>query len=1647
MTKATQNMKKYFEKIEKEVDGCYVISNKARSLLLDPSDKVEIKLARNMVERVEGLIGVVAPQLVGSGVTERIHELEKQYSPMDWRVALKIALDVAQQKFCKFESKLKAMEVGIRTGFAYQTGGIVAAPLEGFVELKIKKTRAGHEYFAPYYAGPIRGAGGTAAAFSLLITDYVRVHMGYAKYDPSDEEVNRYKTEVADYHDRITNLQYLPSQEELDFLLRHIPIEVDGDPTEKITVSNYLDLDRIPTNRIRGGICLVLAEGLAQKSPKIWKRLEKWGKEMGLEWDFLNEFLKLQKKIKAKKSVTKSDGKKEKLTPNYTFIADLVAGRPVLTYPMKTGGFRLRYGRTRLTGFSAAGINPATFNILNSYVATGTQLKVERPGKAAAITPCDSIRGPAVVLDDGSFIKINTVSEAKQYKNRIKKVVFLGDILFNYGDFSENGHFLVPPGYNEEWWSKELRQGLYTKYNFLDTTSLSKETNIQKEELDELCAKPLKKDILFSSAILLSKTLNIPLHPLHTLFWKLIDYEQLNYLVDSFTKVKFVKSDDGTVTKLIFPMDEKLKLIFESLCLFHTVASNEFLVVKSPLCFVLLFSLNINNREEIEKIKIQIEQNKEKPVLEIISSLSGVVMRDMAGTFIGARMGRPEKAKMRKMTGSPQVLFPVGEEGGRLRCFQSALEKGKITAQFSIFKCESCNKETVYRSCEVCGKKTKKVFFCRTCGVIDDENCSQHGTASPFKPKEIDIKHYFQSALNILGDRTYPDLIKGVRGTSNKDHTPEHLVKGILRAKHNIYVNKDGTVRFDMSELPITHFKPSEIGVSVEKLKELGYEKDINGQDITDSQQIIEIKPQDIIIPAATDALDEQADLVIVRVAKFIDELLVKVYKQEAYYNVKTRDDLVGHLILGLAPHISAGMVGRIIGFSNTQGFLSHPMFHAAMRRDCFDYNTFLPLFIDNSWQIVKLGEFVKSLNLIDVIDNFGTKEIKVKNMKTVGQQGVVSINNFTKHTPQPMVKIKTASGKELKTTFNHKHIVFDEKDKTGNIVKANDLKLGDKVALPYKLNIPKRDILGFDLLDIFSDQDWVMVRGVNKHYDVRRQAKEYFNKRDYDNFTRRDSYPIKFVFELKKKGIVSSENLFVGAKRDHVIIPANISLDKELLQLIGLYVAEGYSRKVKARLYQVYIAAENIEIRSFIRSNIKRIFGLSTTENKKDRLTYSSRILYFFFTQILKCGSSAYEKRIPGIFLNLPNKKLGYLLSGYFEGDGSVSKSDLRVSFDTVSEGLLKDLDFIFGQMGIFVKNYNYKSLPGGKVKEFYIKKNRSIPEFEITKGIIQSIFVKQFAKHINFISKRKKEILRYLLTKKARRIKQKYDSNIIYDEIVSVELLSQETSYCLNVDNNKVVANSILTKQCDGDEASLSLLLDATLNFSRHCLPNRRGASTMDAPLVLTSNLIPSEVDDQAHGLDVVWEYPLELYEAALEYKNPWDVKIEQINRRLNTIFQYEGMGYTHSVFDLNNANSCSAYKSLPSMAEKLAGQMDIAVKLNAVDEADVARLVIDKHFLKDLKGNLRKFSQQSFRCVKCNEIFRRTPLIGKCSSCGGKIIFTISEGSVIKYLNASVDLATNYSVPNYVKQTIMLLQQRIEGVFGKDKEKQEGLGKWFG
>jgi DNA polymerase II large subunit len=161
-----------------------------------------------------------------------------------------------------------------------------------------------------------------------------------------------------------------------------------------------------------------------------------------------------------------------------------------------------------------------------------------------------------------------------------------------------------------------------------------------------------------------------------------------------------------------------------------------------------------------------------------------------------------------------------------------------------------------------------------------------------------------------------------------KNRSAEPIEKGILRQKNTIFTFKDGTTRFDVTNEPLTHFKPKWISSDIEKLKELGYNKDHTGTELVSPDQVLELMIQDIVIPL-------QAAEHLLHVAKFIDDELSRLYKLPPFYNASSINDLTGHLIIGLAPHTSVGIVGRIIGFTNSQVCLASPIWHSAKRRDC----------------------------------------------------------------------------------------------------------------------------------------------------------------------------------------------------------------------------------------------------------------------------------------------------------------------------------------------------------------------------------------------------------------------------------------------------------------------------------------------------------------------------------------------------------------------------------------------------------------------------------------------------------------------------------------------------------------------------------------
>jgi DNA polymerase II large subunit len=1127
----SETYRRYVENLENGLAQLYAISNKAREKGLDPSLITECKIARDLADLVEGLVGP-------KGVAESIRELSAKL-PREG-LAFKIAEQIVYGKFGHMEAEASA-EQAIRTALAILTEGLTAAPLQGVAKVRIKTNRDRTRYLAIYFAGPIRSAGGTDQALTLVVGDFVRRLLGLDRYKPTAEEISRFIEEVRLYERSIGRFQYHISDEELRKALEWLPVEVTGTESDPVEVSSFRNLPRVETNRVRGGALRVVNDGVVGRALKVLTIIEKIEVQ---GWDWLKEF--------RKKSERKSAG----------FMDDVIAGRPIFSFPSRRGGFRLRYGRARNTGLAAVGIHPATMLVLQGFLAAGTQLRLELPGKGGIAVPVDSVEPPTVLLKDGSVVRVS-VENFKEIKDKIEKILFLGDILISFGDFLYNSRPLAPSGYVEDWWAEDLQRALVKSFNG-DLESAAKAVGVSAERLKALLENPFIDKPNVKEAISLSLKLHVPLHPSFTFCWSNLSSINELQVLRKWLYDSEVAYESDVIRRIIGGLDADVKKDLEAIYLPHKLVNGKIIIEcddAHAFAFCLGYGSSLKERDF----------SSVKSIPEAIGLLTSVQVKEKSPTLVGARMGRPEKAKRREMKPMVHVLFPVGLAGGMQRDILEAAKKEHVLVDVVKRKCPVCHSFTFRVKCPTCGSETFYEKSCPRCGKIlrEDECPVCKLPAKKYQKQAVNFRGLLESGCTQLVV-SVPKVLKGVKGLTNETKTPEIIEKGILRAKYDLSVYKDGTIRFDATNAPLTHFKPTEAGVSVEKLKQLGYTQDVYGAPLTSSNQTCELKLQDVVVPI-------RCAEYFVQVANFLDELLVKVYALPSYYNVKRIEDLLGCLVVGLAPHTSVGILGRIVGFTNLNVCYAHPIWHSAKRRDC-------------------------------------------------------------------------------------------------------------------------------------------------------------------------------------------------------------------------------------------------------------------------------------------------------------------------------------------------------------------------------------------------------------------------------------------------------------------------------DGDEDALILALDTLVNFSREYLPAQIGG-IMDAPLLLIPIVNTQEVQRQAHDVDVAEFYPLEFYEKTWEGIDSKQVSslIDLIEHRLGTEAQFEGFKFTMPVSDINMGNAESAYKRFKTMVEKLNSQLELAEKIEAVDARKVAFKVLTKHFIRDIAGNLRAFSTQVFRCKSCNKRFRRLPLSGKCTFCGGQLTLTVYRGGIEKYLEAAEHLIEKYKLPRYYSQRILLMKEEIRTLFEGKKSPQ--------
>ena len=948
----------YFARINDEIKVVYEIARQARLRGFDPVTRVEIPPAHDVAARVEATLdGPI-------GVAKRIRELEKTMTREE--VAFVVAKEIAEGSLGRIydpesaaddTEREKAADKAVRVALAILTESITAAPLEGIAKVRIRGSRreSGDErYLALYLAGPIRAAGGTEAAMTVLVADHVRQVLGLPRLRSTDDEVERALEEVELYA-RNVHLQYPVNPELIKMAARNLPIMLTGEPTEEIEVSGGRDLERIETNRVRGGAVLVLSDGVVGRAPKLAKIVNRL---KIAEWDWLVEKDKGLAALVAKAKMAKAEDSADRtLAPKGDYLADIIGGRPVFSHPSRLGGFRLRYGRSRNTGLAAVGIHPATMFIVDEFLATGTHIRTERPGKGSIVAPVDTIEGPIVLLKDGSVIRVLDAEEAQRLvaKKEIDKILYLGDILVAFGEFLENNHPLVPAGYCEERWSHDVE----TASSSLSANKLERllgSGNMTPERFEQLIRFPLYSVPSPEEALYLSRQFEVPLHPRFIYRWAALSMEEVIRLRD--WVLSEYKIEDVEGAKLILlPNVPEYKVMLEKIGLPHRYVENMKYIQLLDSPSTIIAQLGSRNKKA----------SGSSPI-EILNSVADVRIRDKIGLSVGARMGRPEKAEERKMKPPIQALFPVGRAGAAERkleklarepasTLEAFVDEGHLSSSPSVSKsatvevvsrlCHECSEITYESRCPKCGAHTEVQRYCSAegCGKPVDQNSGMCPSSHDMnliratRIVNIDIRALLERLKGEIHENQTYD-VRGVLGLTNELKIPEYLGKGILRAKHEVYCYRDGTARFDATDAPLTHFTPSEVDISLEQLRELGYTTDTDGAPIVSRDQVVELKVQDLVVSEACAAY-------LVRVGKFVDDCLERIYGLPRYYNFNKVEDVVGELVVGLAPHTSAGIIGRIIGFTDASVCYAHPYWHAAKRRNCDGDEDSLMLVLD----------------------------------------------------------------------------------------------------------------------------------------------------------------------------------------------------------------------------------------------------------------------------------------------------------------------------------------------------------------------------------------------------------------------------------------------------------------------------------------------------------------------------------------------------------------------------------------------------------------------------------------------------------------------------------------------------------------------------
>ncbi|MBU4501809.1 MAG: Flp pilus assembly complex ATPase component TadA, partial [Nanoarchaeota archaeon] len=266
----------------------------------------------------------------------------------------------------------------------------------------------------------------------------------------------------------------------------------------------------------------------------------------------------------------------------------------------------------------------------------------------------------------------------------------------------------------------------------------------------------------------------------------------------------------------------------------------------------------------------------------------------------------------------------------------------------------------------------------------------------------------------------------------------------------------------------------------------------------------------------------------------------------------------------------------------------------------------------------------------------------------------------------------------ELELEFGRKirltgcHSIFSLTKDGVKSERTDKLKHGDYVTIPLK--IPENDIVKeLSVAEELSKTKYADKLIIDKVPEIiyktkKQEIKDYLNK----NYKQ----PYQAYYELRKKRILPLKLYKILKEKDlrkckirptsAVGIPTFLKVNKELIQLLGLYAAEGWLYNT-SNVYALYFCLnkDETELVEIIKNSAKKCFDMEVyvepEEKNAVKVKLTSYALWILFKDVLKVSKGAKEKRIPQLIFNT-NKGLQQEFLKYWSlGDyGSTASRNL---------------------------------------------------------------------------------------------------------------------------------------------------------------------------------------------------------------------------------------------------------------------------------------------------------------------------------------------------------------------------------------------------